>query len=271
MSNLAYPVDPPAIPCKEEPHIPQGSEQHGAVRLSLHQRKRFRRPSRQGLRPHLRRSGGSVLPRRPQGRHEPLGHPRRLRNPGDHQPRHHRGRDPRPQIGRPEKIEARSRARRSRTSATSRKAFTGRRPRSKCCCTPSRRTSPRASTPRGNKDEGAGDQGIMFGYACRETPALMPAPLYLQPQDPASCWPMRANAGKEPKLGPDAKSQVTLRYENGKPVEATQIVLSTQHLRRGPDLARHPRDRRALYPPGAARRTGSTTRRSGTSIRPAPS
>src|SRR6516225_11534652 len=81
----------------------------------------------------------------------------------------------------------------------------------------------------GNKDEGAGDQGIMFGYACRETPELMPAPLYyshkiLHEISRARC------SGAEKTLGPDAKSQVTIRYQNGKPVEATQIVVSHQHL-----------------------------------------
>jgi len=81
----------------------------------------------------------------------------------------------------------------------------------------------------GNKDEGAGDQGIMFGYACRETPELMPAPLYYSHKILKLLADAR-HAGREPKLGPDAKSQVTMRYENGKPVEATQIVVSTQHL-----------------------------------------
>src|ERR1700743_2264649 len=80
----------------------------------------------------------------------------------------------------------------------------------------------------GNKDEGAGDQGIMFGYACRETPALMPAPLFYSHKILELLAHAR-KSGKEPTLQPDAKSQVTLRYENGKPVEATQIVLSTQH------------------------------------------
>ncbi|MEN3929729.1 methionine adenosyltransferase [Microvirga sp. W0021] len=83
----------------------------------------------------------------------------------------------------------------------------------------------------GNKDEGAGDQGIMFGYACTETPELMPAPIYYSHQ----ILEVLAAARKSGKdgagvLGPDAKSQVTLRYENDKPVAATQIVLSTQHL-----------------------------------------
>jgi S-adenosylmethionine synthetase len=81
----------------------------------------------------------------------------------------------------------------------------------------------------GNRDEGAGDQGIMFGYACRETPALMPAPLFYSHRILKLLADAR-HAGKEPKLGPDAKSQVTVRYENGMPVGATQIVLSTQHL-----------------------------------------
>ena len=80
----------------------------------------------------------------------------------------------------------------------------------------------------GNKDEGAGDQGIMFGYACRETPALMPAPLFYSHKILELLAKVR-KSGKEKDLLPDAKSQVTLRYANGKPVEATQIVLSTQH------------------------------------------
>jgi S-adenosylmethionine synthetase len=81
----------------------------------------------------------------------------------------------------------------------------------------------------GNKDEGAGDQGIMFGYACRETPTLMPAPLYYSHRILKLLADAR-HAGQASGLGPDAKSQVTLRYENGVPVEATQIVLSTQHV-----------------------------------------
>src|SRR3954467_1196369 len=80
----------------------------------------------------------------------------------------------------------------------------------------------------GNKDEGAGDQGIMFGYACRETPALMPAPIFYSHKILELLAKVRKE-GKESALLPDAKSQVTLRYANGKPVEATQIVLSTQH------------------------------------------
>jgi S-adenosylmethionine synthetase len=81
----------------------------------------------------------------------------------------------------------------------------------------------------GNKDEGAGDQGIMFGYACTETPELMPAPIFYSHKILRLLAEAR-KSGKAPQLGPDAKSQVTVRYENGKPVEATQIVLSTQHL-----------------------------------------
>ncbi len=80
-----------------------------------------------------------------------------------------------------------------------------------------------------NKDEGAGDQGIMFGYACRETPELMPAPIYYSHKILQLLAEAR-KSGKEPALGPDAKSQVTVRYENGLPVAITSIVLSTQHL-----------------------------------------
>ena len=80
-----------------------------------------------------------------------------------------------------------------------------------------------------NKDEGAGDQGIMFGYACRETDTLMPAPLHYSHRI-LQLMAQARHAGKAPKLGPDAKSQVSVRYENGVPVEVTQIVVSTQHL-----------------------------------------
>ena len=80
----------------------------------------------------------------------------------------------------------------------------------------------------GNKDEGAGDQGIMFGYACRETPEFMPAPLYYAPNLLRSLAEAR-HSGAEPGLGPDAKSQVTLQYVDGKPVRAASVVVSTQH------------------------------------------
>ncbi len=80
----------------------------------------------------------------------------------------------------------------------------------------------------GNKDEGAGDQGIMFGYACRETEALMPAPIFYSHGILSSLAKTR-HADVNSGLGPDAKSQVTLRYENGKPVCATSVVVSTQH------------------------------------------
>jgi len=81
----------------------------------------------------------------------------------------------------------------------------------------------------GNKDEGAGDQGIMFGYACNETPELMPAPLAFSHRILKLMAEAR-KSGKAPKLGPDAKSQCTVQYENNKPVRVTQIVVSTQHL-----------------------------------------
>ncbi len=87
-----------------------------------------------------------------------------------------------------------------------------------------------------NKDEGAGDQGIMFGYACRETPELMPAPIFYAHKILKRLAEAR-HSGESTVLGPDAKSQVTVRYEGGKPVEVTQIVLSTQHL--DADLSSH--------------------------------
>ena len=80
----------------------------------------------------------------------------------------------------------------------------------------------------GNKDEGAGDQGIMFGYACSETEALMPAPIQFSHAILKSLADAR-HAGDATGLGPDSKSQVTLQYENGKPVRTTSVVVSTQH------------------------------------------
>ena len=85
-----------------------------------------------------------------------------------------------------------------------------------------------------DKDEGAGDQGIMFGYATTETDALMPAPIQYSHSVLRRLAEVRKN-GTEPALGPDAKSQLSVRYENGKPVGVTSIVLSTQHL--DPDLS----------------------------------
>src|SRR6185503_19656104 len=82
-----------------------------------------------------------------------------------------------------------------------------------------------------NQEEGAGDQGIMFGYACNETPELMPAPIYYAHkilQDLATA--RKAKQAGAAKLGPDSKSQVTVLYENGKPVGVTQIVVSHQHV-----------------------------------------
>ena len=80
----------------------------------------------------------------------------------------------------------------------------------------------------GNKDEGAGDQGMMFGYACSETSELMPAPIFYAHAILRSLSEAR-HAGNTPLLGPDSKSQVTLQYVNGKPVRATKIVVSIQH------------------------------------------
>ncbi|WP_171131606.1 MULTISPECIES: methionine adenosyltransferase [unclassified Ruegeria] len=80
-----------------------------------------------------------------------------------------------------------------------------------------------------NKDEGAGDQGIMFGYATTETPALMPAPIQYSHAILRRLAEVRKN-GTEPALGPDAKSQLSVVYQNGKPVGVSSVVLSTQHL-----------------------------------------
>ena len=80
----------------------------------------------------------------------------------------------------------------------------------------------------GNKDEGAGDQGMMFGFACNDTPDLMPAPIYYSHKILRSLSEAR-HAGKTPLLGPDSKSQVTLQYVNGKPEKVAKLVVSIQH------------------------------------------
>ena len=80
------------------------------------------------------------------------------------------------------------------------------------------------------KEGGAGDQGIMFGYACDETPELMPAPLYYS-QKILKLLADARHSGTEKHLGPDAKSQVSVVYKNGKPVAASQIVVSHQHTK----------------------------------------
>jgi S-adenosylmethionine synthetase len=87
-----------------------------------------------------------------------------------------------------------------------------------------------------DKDEGAGDQGIMFGYATTETPELMPAPIQYSHAILRRLAEARKD-GSAPDLGPDAKSQLSLRYENGKPVEIMSIVLSTQHRSEDQDSA----------------------------------
>jgi S-adenosylmethionine synthetase len=85
-----------------------------------------------------------------------------------------------------------------------------------------------AHIAQGVNRDGAGDQGIMFGYACRETPELMPAPIQYAHAILRRLAEVR-KSGAEPTLGPDAKSQLSLRYEDGVPVEVTSIVLSHQH------------------------------------------
>ena len=81
---------------------------------------------------------------------------------------------------------------------------------------------------KGNKDEGAGDQGIMFGYACNETEVLMPAPIYYSHKI-LELMAIDRKKGVADMLEPDSKSQVTMMYENGKPSKVTSIVISTQH------------------------------------------
>ena len=97
---------------------------------------------------------------------------------------------------------------------------------------------------QGVSQDGAGDQGIMFGYAVDETPELMPAPIQYSHQILKRLAEVR-KSGAEPTLRPDAKTQLSLRYENGKPVEVTQLVLSTQHA----SADQTPDDIRAIVEP----------------------
>ncbi|MEI4231433.1 methionine adenosyltransferase [Roseovarius sp. D22-M7] len=101
-----------------------------------------------------------------------------------------------------------------------------------------------AHIAQGVDRDGAGDQGIMFGYAVDETPELMPAPILLAHAILKRLAEVR-KSGTEPTLGPDAKSQLTLRYEDGKPIEVMQLVLSTQHN----DAAQTSADIRAMVEP----------------------
>ncbi|WP_297769636.1 methionine adenosyltransferase [uncultured Roseovarius sp.] len=101
-----------------------------------------------------------------------------------------------------------------------------------------------AHIAQGVDRDGAGDQGIMFGFAVDETDALMPAPILFSHAILKRLAEVR-KSGAEPTLGPDAKSQLTLRYEDGKPVEVTQLVLSTQHT----DAAQTSDDIRAIVEP----------------------
>ena len=120
------------------------------------------------------------------------------------------------------------------------------------------------------KEEGAGDQGIMFGYAVDETPELMPAPIHYAHAILRRLAEAR-KSGAEPRLGPDAKAQLSLRYAGGRPVEVSCLVLSTQHLDEDMDFGRRARDGRALHPRGAARGLADRATPSGTSTRPASS
>ena len=120
------------------------------------------------------------------------------------------------------------------------------------------------------KDIGAGDQGLMFGYACNETPELMPLPIALAHRIINRITELRQN-GTIHWLRPDSKSQVTIEYEGGTPVRVHTVVVSTQHA---PDVDRTDDlrgDQEAGDPAGPARRDGRRRRSSTTSTRPASS
>jgi len=121
--------------------------------------------------------------------------------------------------------------------------------------------------PVATRMRGAGDQGIMFGYACRETPEFMPAPLYYSHEILKGISKAR-HAGAEKTLGPDAKSQVTVRYQNGKPVEATQIGRVPSAFGGVAHIGRRRRPRASIRQGGAARGLDHAKNGFGTSIQP---
>ena len=192
--------------------------------LFVHLRVRFRGASRQGCDRISDEMVDAFFRLAPKHGFDPKD-PRGLRDDRHDEPHRHRRRNARPEKVTNDLID--TGALRSRTSATSRKASTGRTPRSRCCCIPSRPTSPRASM------RAAAQQGRRRGRPGHHVRLRLPrdarpdagadliAHLILRLISEAR------KAGKEPMLGPDAKSQVTLRYEDGKPVAVTQIVVST--------------------------------------------
>ena len=144
--------------------------------------------------------------------------------------------------------------------------------RSTSCCIRSRPTSPRASTRPSDKqgEEGAGDQGIMFGYACkRDAGTDAGADLLRHKILELLATARKAGEGEAAKLGPDAKSQVTVRYEDGKPAEVTSDRPVDPASRRQLGFQEGSRGRRALYPRGPGRPADRRATATGTSTRPA--
>ena len=183
----------------------------------------FRRPSRQGLRPDFRRDRRSVFPRRPESRHRPVGDPRGLRNARHHQQGGDRRRDPRAQVGhqRPDR-ERRAPGDQGHRLRAGRLPLEDLRHRDPAASAVGRHRAGRRAAAGTTRKRARATRASCSAMPSNETPDADAGAALLRPQDPAADLAKPATPARRTVLGPDAKSQVTLQYENGKPVGAAR-------------------------------------------------